>query len=242
MAPSAAALLTAWESAAAEDPLYRAPSLLHSLGLLEAETRLEEMPVGRCDAHLFELRRTLFGDQLELTGSCPACATDTEMSVSVADLHPPVASRPPPDVAVRKNGYSVSCRVPVNGDLGEMASLGSQATPNDLLERCLLAATSPEQDDVSVGELPSAVVEAVIEAMAESDPGARTELVISCPCGADWTEELDIRGVVWAEVTDWVGRTLADVHRLAHSYGWTEADILRMPAWRRRWYLEAAGW
>ena len=48
--------------------------------------------------------------------------------------------------------------------------------------------------------------------------------------------------MVWSDLTDWVGRTLTEVHQLARAYGWSEAEILAMSGWRRRWYLEAAGW
>ena len=77
--------------------------------------------------------------------------------------------------------------------------------------------------------------------MAEGDPGAQVELEVRCPCGDSWVDELDIRSVVWADLTDWVGRTLGEVQQLAMAYGWSESDILAMAPWRRRWYLEAAG-
>ena len=83
---------------------------------------------------------------------------------------------------------------------------------------------------------------AAVEALAESDPGAQTALRVRCPCGSEWVGELDIRTVVWSDLTDWVGRTLTEVHQLARAYGWSEAEILAMSGWRRRWYLEAAGW
>ena len=66
--------------------------------------------------------------------------------------------------------------------------------------------------------------------------------LVRCPCGSEWVDELDIRTVVWSDLTEWVGRTLTEVHQLAQAYGWSEAEILAMSGWRRRWYLEALGW
>ena len=36
-------------------------------------------------------------------------------------------------------------------------------------------------------------MEAIVEAMAEADPGAQTALRVRCPCGSEWVDELDIR-------------------------------------------------
>ena len=112
----------------------------------------------------------------------------------------------------------------------------------DLLGQCVLEVNSPDGSPAALGELPEALADAAVGALAESDPGAQTALRVRCPCGSEWVDELDIRDVVWNDLTNWVGRTLAEVHQLARAYGWSEAEILALSGWRRRWYLEAAGW
>jgi hypothetical protein len=106
----------------------------------------------------------------------------------------------------------------------------------------VLEATSPGGPPVAPHELPEAAAEAIIEALAESDPGAQTVLSVRCPCGSEWVDALDIRDVIWSDLAEWVGRTLTEVHRLARAYGWSEAEILAMSGWRRHWYLDAVGW
>jgi hypothetical protein len=242
MAPTAAILLRAWESGTGAAPSVRAPSLLHSLGAVAASVRTDEMTVGQCDAWLFKLRRVIFGEMLEVLATCPACQNDVELIVALGELQPPLREGAAAPLTVQVDGYTLRCRIPSNEDLRVLASRSGGATLRDLLERCVIEANAADRSPVLLRHLPEATVEATIEALAEADPGACTQLRISCPCGGEWVDELDIRDVLWSELTEWVGRTLTQVHQLARSYGWSEAEILQMSGWRRRWYLEAAGW
>jgi hypothetical protein len=242
MAPTAAILLRAWESGAALAPLDRAPSLLHSLGAVAVSVQTDELTVGQCDARLFELRRAMFGEMLEVVTTCPTCQTEVELTLALGELQPPVREGPVPPLTVQANGYTLLCRIPCNEDLRALAYRSGEVTLRDLLEQCVLDASSPEGPPVAPRELPEATVEAIVEALAETDPGAHTALRVRCPCGSEWVDELDIRNVVWSDLTEWVGRTLIEVHQLAQAYGWSEEEILAMSGWRRRWYLEAAGW
>ena len=106
----------------------------------------------------------------------------------------------------------------------------------------MVQARAADGGSVAARELPSETARTVVDALAANDPGAQTAIEVRCPCGAEWVDELDIRSIAWADLTAWVGRTLTEVHQLAHAYGWSEADILAMSPTRRRWYLEAAGW
>src|SRR5579864_8005679 len=94
MAPTAATLLRAWESATAAAPLDRAPSLLHSLGVV-ADVPTGELTVGQCDARLFELRRAMFGETLEVVARCAACQAELELTVALSDLQPPIREGTP---------------------------------------------------------------------------------------------------------------------------------------------------
>jgi len=241
MQTSAAILLRAWESGATAVPLDRAPSLLHSLDAVPISMRTDDLTVGQCDARLFELRREIFGEMLELVATCPTCQTEVELTLVLGELQPPVREGPVPPLTLHNDGYTLRCRIPRNEDLRVLASRGGDATLHDLLEQCVLEANSPDGAAIALRELPEATVESVAEALAESDPGARTVLRVRCPCGSEWVDELDIRVVLWTDLTEWVGRTLTEVHQLARGYGWSEAEILAMNGWRRRWYLEALG-
>lgn len=241
MVPTAAVLLTAWEAGAAEAPVDRSPSLLRSLGLLPPGSAIERLTVGQCDVSLLGLRRELFGDRLEAVATCPECNTEVELEVSISALEDGLRAVERRPAELQQDGFAVSYRLPLNEDLSALARQADVDGITELLSRCVLDAHGPHGDAVPAGELPEVVGEAVLGAMADSDPGASVELAVTCICGHEWLDELDIRTIVWADLTDWVGRTLAAVHALARYYGWSETEILSMPAWRRRWYMEAAG-
>jgi hypothetical protein len=241
MLPTAATLLSAWEAGAAEAPLDRAPSLLTRLEAIPPDQSVAQLTVGQCDARLFELRRALFGDVMEALATCPGCGAEVEMSLSLAELQPPIVDEPNRVVALEQSDYALVFRIPRNDDLRCLSTAGGEAAIRELVERCMVEASAGDGRAVSGSELPDDVVHRIAEAMAEQDPGAQTALNIRCECGAEWVDELHIRSLVWSDLTDWVGRTLTEVHELARVYGWSEAELLSMPAWRRRWYLEAAG-
>jgi hypothetical protein len=239
MAPTAATLLRAWEDGAAVTPLDRAPSLLRSLDALPASLSISDLTVGQCDARLIELRRALFGDIVEVVSVCPACHAELEIEAPLSELQPPVLEGKLAPATVQTDGYTAVCRIPSNRDLRALELLGDRATLQDLLERCMLEAYDPDGSPVTTAELPGEVVETIVDALAEADPGAHTTLRVHCTCGSEWVDELDIRLIVWTDLTDWVGRTLTEVHQLAQAYGWSEGEILELEPWRRRWYVEA---
>jgi hypothetical protein len=242
MAPTAAAMLAAWEVGAASAPIDRAPTLLRSLNALPADVSVARLTVGQCDARLFALRRALFGDALEAVSTCPVCDAEIELVLALDQLQPEPIAEPSPAITVSEGGYTVSCRIPLNDDLGALARQGESARVEDLVERCAIEAHDATGAVIPTEQLPPQTAHAVLEALAANDPGAHTPIAIRCPCGAEWVDELDIRAITWADLTDWVSATLTEVHQLARAYGWSEADILAMSATRRRWYLEAAGW
>jgi hypothetical protein len=89
--------------------------------------------------------------------------------------------------------------------------------------------------------VPDALAAALAERMAAADPQADVQLRLDCPaCGHGWAAPFDIGAFLWDEVGAWVERTLGEVHALASAYGWTEAQVLELPSWRRQRYLEMA--
>jgi hypothetical protein len=110
-----------------------------------------------------------------------------------------------------------------------------EAGPQELL-RCLLARQGA---DAEAEALPPAWIDAVDAAMAQADPLTALELDTVCPeCGAAMRIALDLERACLGLLAAQQPRLLDDVHRLALAYHWTEAEILALPASRRRQYLQ----
>ena len=105
----------------------------------------------------------------------------------------------------------------------------------------------PDSDDASglapLGPVAREALEAALaRTVAECDPQADIDLELTCPaCGAQWRTPFDITGFLWRELEAWAMRTLRETHLLASAYGWSEADILALSAWRRQHYLDLVG-
>ncbi|ELP67851.1 hypothetical protein ACKI1I_09010 [Streptomyces turgidiscabies] len=255
---SAAGLLAAWEAGLAEAPVGRA-LLLHRTARPDVDTgRLPQLPVGEREADLFALRRSLFGERMQVRLACSACGEDMEFELDAGELARSLGGREGPTgsadgpptgsggvasaglgrsvVRVREGGWDVVFRVPGVADLAEA---GRAADPRGaLLARCLVSAAH-DGDVVSATDLPVAVQRRIAEAVEAADPGADLALNVACPeCGAATRAELDIASYLWTELDAWARDVLLDVHLLATAYGWSEPEILALSPLRRRYYLE----
>jgi hypothetical protein len=75
--------------------------------------------------------------------------------------------------------------------------------------------------------------------MERADPRGRIQFALDCPaCLKHWEETFDITSFFWSEVSAWALRQLREVHVIASTYGWSEAEILALGPARRRAYLE----
>jgi len=85
-----------------------------------------------------------------------------ELTLALDELEPPVTAGPVPPLAVQANGYALVCRIPCNEDLRALACRSGEVTLRDLLDRCVLEASSPEG-------LPAALIFQVHRWMVEAE-------------------------------------------------------------------------
>jgi hypothetical protein len=233
-----AELLSVWDRGRLQPPVQRALTLLAAACPETPPDSLAELPIGARDGRLLALREGTFGPRLAALARCPACGQRLDLTFAVADVRAP---GPPSDGELRLTaaGHDLCFRLPTSRDL--LAAAGSDGVPavrQRLLERCLIEARQGGAARTADG-LPPQVVTAVVEHMARADPQADVRLAVTCPaCGQAWEEAFDIVSYFWAEIDAWALRLLRDVHTLASAYGWREADILALSAWRRQCYLE----
>jgi hypothetical protein len=139
-------------------------------------------------------------------------------------------------------GYEVQFRLPNSLEVLAIAHAPDVTLARRVLfDRCVLRATR-DGNTVPASDLPDEAVSAVAAQMALVDPQANIQLALTCPaCAHQWLAAFDIAAYLWAEVDTWAARVLREVHILASTYGWREADILRMSPLRRQIYLEMIG-
>lgn len=222
-------LLALWERGAARHALDRTLLLCSQARDDVAPEALADLPLGAVNVAVLGLRRALFGPQMAARATCPRCRGELELALD-ADRLAAVADTPGGDREATVDGFRF--RPPTVRDLAAVADRrDARAAALDLLERC--CASRPD------GAGPVApLLEAAERALEALDPAADLELALTCgACGHAWATSLDVGALVWEEIAARAATVLADVHRLALAYGWSEPEILALSPQRRAAYL-----
>ncbi len=229
-------LLDLWDRADAV-PMAARPAVLldglRHLAGLPADPPAESLPIGQRDRALMRLRMQVFGPQVALRADCPDCGETFALSLDLPELVGADDGAGTP--ALLEIGPDrVPLRPPATDDLIAVLALPAPARAGALLARCALA---PLPRPLSADE-----IKAGAQALALADPHADIQLATTCPaCGAEQVLGFDIAASLWDDLTRLTRRLLREVHHLASAYGWTEAQILSIPAARRRAYILMAG-
>ncbi|MET0356884.1 MAG: hypothetical protein ABW044_08880 [Cellvibrio sp.] len=234
---TASSLLAAWERGLSQPGARRLITVLAAVHPEYSEEYLLKLPLGRRDALALETHERLFGSQLVSLAACPVCHEQLELNLNVADIR--IGQVPTRDLACEVDGFRVEFRLPDSLDVMMAQSASSASAAHQLLlGRCVTSATRKHRP-CPIDKLPEKVLANMEAAMSEADPQANIQLDLSCPaCRHTWLAAFDVAAFMWKEIHAWAQRILAEVHLLAKTYAWHEADILAMSPTRRRLYLE----
>ena len=234
-------LIQAWDIGQQQHPIDRALLLL-TMGYPEKSIDdLLGMSVGLRDAHLLALRRETFGPQLDVLTTCPKCQEKLELNLQVGDLllvDIDQQQQNQSQLSLNFSGFEWQMRLPNSQDLATVADMtDTKAAQKTLEQRCLLAVSQAGQP-VEYEALPPEALAAFSQQLAGADPQAEMLFKLDCPaCKHSWQTLFDIVSFFWTEIGAQSRRLLQEVDALARVYGWREADILAMGAFRRRQYL-----
>lgn len=230
----ASILLDLWETGVAHAPAAR-PATLLAMSSGETIDTTARLPLGRRDALLLQWFRDISGNPLEALTECPQCNGPVELEFDAADVERPAGPNGP--VTTDDEGWSLSWRPPDTLDFCHAAGAGTaDAARQVLLDRCLTV-TGGEGNQ----QAPENLISKLMELAAAADPQADVQLALTCPaCGAAWNAPFDIGAFLWARIESEALRLLAEVHELAATCCWSEAEILELSPARRSAYLQLA--
>jgi len=243
--PSDSDLLDACERGRGATPVARALLLLRAACPEHSYDELARLPLGRRNALLLALRARCLGDAIVGVAPCPRCGATVEIAFDAADFG--VGSDADADAdsteaaehELRFGSYRARFRLPNSADLRGLDEAGDAlAIGRELVRRCVL--------DVRRGsaacahaQWPTALVEALAERFGELDPHADITLAVHCAdCAHAWQQAFDVGEFLYGEFAARARRLLDEIVRLASAFGWTEREILALPAARRQSYLE----
>lgn len=250
-------LLRVYDHAGLRSPFARALDLLAAACPEEPWEELAALPLGGCHARLLELHALCFGPSLQLWAECPVCREGLDLEIEVAELlagapEPPAGEAPPQTLSFHGaaegalEGLTLALRPPTCGDLTAAAGCPDREEAHRRLFAGCVVEASRDGAPVEVEEVTELLSEAAGDRLgtwlAEHDPLAEVLLDLTCPaCTHCWQPLLEIADCLWREAEAAARRLLEEVHALARGYGWREADVLALPARRRRLYLEMLG-
>lgn len=238
-------------SAEDANPFRAALHLLASSLELQGRGREEAAPAGLLgellavdrDWLVLQLTRLTFGDLRYQTVTCPAegCGKRVDVCVDLASVTPP---EPPAEAVGRvalPDGSERRFRLPNAGDQVALHGVLGEALEAAFLERCLLAGGAPSPGLPGLGEvmgLPAEVRAALVKEILAVAPQLDMTMVLDCvECGQPFRFTYDPVRSLLGELRDSRPALLQEVHCLALSYHWSQAEILGLPRGLRREYL-----
>ncbi len=236
-------ILHIWEVGLGQHPLDRALTILASAFPDAPRDHLAALSVGQRDECLFAVREGTFGSRLASLVVCPACQGQLELTLDMADLDiapdaTPAGQVKPVQLMI-SDGYELQFRLPNSLDLAAIVGYRDVVTARNLLvQRCVLQ-TMHDGAEVAMESIPEPVIAAMAAQMDTCDPLAALDITLDCSmCGSHLHVLFDIVSFFWTEITVQARLLLREVHSLARTYGWSEADILSLSDARRQFYLE----
>lgn len=215
------ALLEAWSGSRDRPANERADALLAA----DASEPPLQWSLARRHAALAALHAARWGPLVDAVAECPRCQEEVEVAFDLAAVEARPAT---PPLCVPTGGEDVGFRLPTRADL--RTAVGAADPRRALVEVCLTAPAT---------KLDEEAVDAIAAAMERADPFGALRLKLTCPaCEHDWEEALDLGQFLASEAQEDARSIAAEVHELALAYGWSEPEILALPAERRRLYLE----
>lgn len=227
----AAELLSLWERGTPRHALDRAALLAATACPDRPVDTVVDLPLGVVGASLLRLRAANFGPHIAAHADCRHCGERLAFTLDVAELlhgaPPEDAGDPTPSTA---DIAGLRLRAPSLRDLAAVVDLTPEDAADALLARCTLAGQEAPMDGAARARID--------EALETLDPQADLAFTLNCvACGRQDTAQLDTAALLWDEITARAGALMNEVHSLAGAYGWSEAQILALPAVRRAHYL-----
>jgi hypothetical protein len=205
------------------------------------------LTAGDREALLLHLRRLTLGERMPCVLVCPApgCGAKMDLELRIGDLlQPPYADAPEQhEVTISENGdsYQVRFRLPTGADMeaaAEWAGNDLSAATGLALKRCVVQVNRKGEGE-PLASIPQAVLRELPETMARLDPQAEIRLDLACPeCGRHFSTVLDAADFFFRELTALSENLYREIHLLAFYYHWSEAEIMRMTARKRKRYLD----
>lgn len=210
-----------------------------------------ELSVVDRDLLIVYLRMLTFGKELWGITTCAhkECGAKLDFTFDLSSLERPRDSEgflKSTSIPCGDKCIKFSFREPNGMDQAAIAGLAVTMPYNawlDLLERCIVEWEGADSTSTEIlSSLPQEILLAIDHTIVEGMCSMDWDIEFTCAeCGRDFVSTLDIQSFFWQEVRFSSGQFWEEIHTLALSYHWSEADILALSRWKRKMYLGLIG-
>lgn len=209
---------------------------------IELELLGQLLPIDR-DYLLLHLNRLTFGDERYHTVECPqaGCGCRLDVRFELSSAEPPAVPATAGGAIELPGGRLVRFRLPVAADQIALHGLAPSALEAAFLERCV---RSDCDDRRQVGwpelrEMPASVRAGVVKRIVAASPEMDLAVPLECVvCGRPFRFVFDPVRSLLAELKASRNELIRQVHRLALSYHWSQAEILGLSRSLRHEYID----
>lgn len=200
---------------------------------------LTKMTVGKRIDSLLNVLGVMGYPILELRLVCvnPECQKIMELEVEINELRQAQKESADDHLTVSAGGRELVFRKPTAEDQLLWQSMSFEHKDVAIMTLIQSLVTGPHSF-AEAALINEEDVPRINEAMQEFDPLVNFSLSVRCPyCDQQSLYEIDLQNEALRLLHQAQDSLLADVHRLALHYHWSEEQILSMPGWRRNRYL-----
>ncbi len=222
-------ILIAWERGLSTPEPWR-PLALLELAMPECDlSSLASMPLAERNTRLLELRSISFGRTIEAFATCPQCDAPLQFVLNADDLRQKL------DIASEETWIESETRMHMRAaNTADLAAVKDAPRDDDACVMLLARSMGISEGDIDLKDHSD-----WLSRFEHLNASAETRCALTCEACAGRTEiDFDIAGFLWREVGAAARRLLAEIHRLASAYGWSEHAIAAMSPARRHAYLE----
>jgi hypothetical protein len=222
------------------------------IGTARKEGLAQELSVADRDMLILNMRMLTLGPDLWGTTGCPheGCGARLDFTFHLPSLEAPVPrtgtglgrSTIPRQCSDSTGEISFAYREPNGSDQEAIAAI-IHGDPNKaflrLLSRCLIQVDGvPVVSAETLNSLSREDLLAMDRRIAEETTSFDWEIKLTCPeCSGLFSAFLDIHAFYWEELNLLKEDLWREVHEIAFFYHWPEENILSLPRWKRKLYL-----
>lgn len=171
---------------------------------------------------------------------CPyeSCNQLMELELTLQDIRD-IQDKAIPDesIMIADQGFEYHLRRPTGRD---QLSWHRQEYPDqETAVQTIIESLMVSVDNHQPPALTSEMVAKLDRCMHENDPLVNLTVSTQCPfCSQEWEHGIDIEQHLLENLRREQARLLKTIHVLASRYHWSETQILAIPEWRRRKYID----